>query len=154
MEVNIVALTRLTRALLPAMIQKRRGAVLNVSSSAGFLPIAKFAVYAASKAYVTSFTEALRMETRGTGVSVCALCPGPVHTEFSEVAQRPGAKETSGPEFVYVRAAEVARAGLDAIERDKPLRIPGLVMRIGMALVRLTPMPILRATSRFSPHSR
>jgi uncharacterized protein len=78
--VNIVALTALTRQLLPQMIAKRHGGILNVSSSAGFLPIPDFAVYAATKAYVTSFSEALRAELRGTGVSVCALCPGPVHT--------------------------------------------------------------------------
>ena len=76
--VNIVALTTLTRHLLPRMIAKGRGGILNVSSSAGFLPIPGFAVYAATKAYVTSFSEALRAELRGTGVSVCALCPGPV----------------------------------------------------------------------------
>ena len=88
MQVNIVALTRLTRALLPAMIAQKRGAILNVSSSAGFLPIPNFAVYAATKAYVTSFSEALRSELRGTGFGVTALCPGPVRTEFMEMAQR------------------------------------------------------------------
>src|SRR5205814_9300861 len=78
--VNIVALTSLTRALLPGMIAQKRGAILNVSSSAGFLPIPTFVVYAATKAYVNSFTEALRAELRGTGVTVTALCPGPVRT--------------------------------------------------------------------------
>ena len=82
MQVNMVALTRLTRALLPAMIAQKRGAILNVSSSASFLPIPNFAVYAATKAYVTSFSEALRSELHGTGVGVTALCPGPVRTEF------------------------------------------------------------------------
>src|SRR5881409_3914777 len=90
--VNIVALTMLTRHLLPRMIARRCGGILNVSSSAGFLPIPDFAVYAATKAYVTSFSEALRAELRGIGVSVCSLCPGPVHTEFQEVAKRPGAQ--------------------------------------------------------------
>ena len=82
---------------------------LNVSSSAGFLPIPDFAVYAATKAYVTSFSEALRAELRGTGVSVCALCPGPVHTEFQEVAKRPGAQPDTGPEFVFVPVEQVVR---------------------------------------------
>ncbi len=68
MQVNMVALTRLTRALLPAMIAQKRGAILNVSSSASFLPIPNFAVYAATKAYVTSFSEALRSELHGTGI--------------------------------------------------------------------------------------
>jgi short-subunit dehydrogenase len=151
LQVNVIALTLLTRRFLPPMIAKKRGAILNVSSSAGFLPIAEFSVYAATKAYVNSFSEGLRAELRGTGVSVTALCPGPVHTEFTEVAQRPGqAPIKSGPEIVYVSAEEVARAGLDAVEHDRPLVIPGFVMKLGMFLVRLTPMSILRLASRFS----
>src|SRR5262249_4340427 len=80
--VNVTALTLVTRHFLPRMISRGHGGILNVSSSAGFLPIPGFAVYAATKAYVTSFSEALRAELLGTGVSVCALCPGPVVTEF------------------------------------------------------------------------
>ncbi len=149
MLVNIVALTSLTRHLLPQMIARKRGAILNVSSSAGFLPIPNFAVYAATKAYVTSFSEALRAELRGTGVSVCALCPGPVHTEFQEVANRPDAQREDGPEFVHVSVEQVVRDALTALEADRPLVIPGLPMKIGMFLVRITPMPILRLASRF-----
>jgi short-subunit dehydrogenase len=149
--VNIVALTALTRRLLPPMIEKKRGAILNVSSSAGFLPIAGFGVYAASKAYVTSFTEAIRAELHGTGVTVTALCPGPVETEFTAVARRPGErKPKSGPKISYVSVEECVRVGLSAIEHDKPLVIPGAVMKLGMALVRLTPMAILRWASRLS----
>lgn len=147
-RVNILALTSLTRRLVPAMIAKKRGGILNVSSSAGFLPIAGFAVYAASKAYVTSFSEGLRAELRGTGVSVCALCPGPVHTEFTDVAYRPGKSERSSVEFVHVTAETVARSGLAAIERDKPLVIPGFVMKLVMFFTRVTPMPILRLVMR------
>jgi short-subunit dehydrogenase len=149
--VNIVALTKLTRHLLPRMIAGQRGGILNVSSSAGFLPIRDFAVYAATKAYVTSFSEALRAELRGTGVSVCALCPGPVHTEFQEVAKRPGAQPDTGPEFVFVPVEQVVRDALTALEADRPLIVPGLPMRLGMLLVRITPMPILRLLSRLSP---
>src|SRR5437763_10955369 len=87
-QVNALALTTLTRALLPRMIAQKRGAILNVSSSAGFLPLPKIAVYAATKAYVTSFSEAIRAETRDYGISVTTLCPGPVHTEFAEIADR------------------------------------------------------------------
>ncbi|MGB9473840.1 MAG: SDR family oxidoreductase [Candidatus Udaeobacter sp.] len=152
--VNVVALTRLTRHLLPRMITQRRGGILNVSSSAGFLPIPDFAVYAATKAYVTSFSEALRAELRGTGVSVCALCPGPVHTEFQEVAKRQGAQPDTGPEFVFVSVEEVVHDALTALEADRPLVIPGFPMKLGMFLVRITPMPILRFISRFSPRRR
>jgi short-subunit dehydrogenase len=149
--VNIVALTTLTRHLLPQMVARRRGGILNVSSSAGFLPIPDFAVYAATKAYVTSFSEALRAELRGTGVSVCALCPGPVHTEFQEVAKRPGAQPDTGPAFVFVPVAEVVRDALTALEANRPLVIPGFPMKLGMFLVRITPLSILRLLSRFSP---
>ena len=150
MLVNMVALTSLTRHLVPQMIARKRGGILNVSSSAGFLPIPGFAVYAASKAYVTSFSEALRTELRGTGVSVCALCPGPVHTEFQEVAKRLGGQSESGPEFVHVSVEQVVHDALAALEADRPLVIPGLAMKLGMFLVRITPMPILRWASRFS----
>ena len=150
MLVNMVALTSLSRHLLPQMIARKRGGILNVSSSAGFLPIPGFAVYAASKAYVTSFSEALRTELRGTGVSVCALCPGPVHTEFQEVAKRPGGHPDSGPEFVYVSVEQVVHDALAALDADRPLAIPGFAMKLGMFLVRITPMSILRWASRFS----
>ena len=150
LAVNVVALTALTRALLPAMIQKKRGAILNVSSSAGFLPIKKLAVYAASKAYVTSFSEAIRAELQGSGVTVTALCPGPVHTEFGQVARRdPTKQEKSGPEFAHISVEETVRVGLQAIERGKALVVPGLIIKIAMLLARVTPMPLLRLASRF-----
>jgi short-subunit dehydrogenase len=149
--VNIVALTTLTRHLLPRMIARRRGGILNVSSSAGFLPIPNFAVYAATKAYVTSFSEALRMELRGTGVRVCALCPGPVHTEFQNVAKRAGAQPDTGPEFVFIPVEQVVHDALTALEANRPVMIPGFPMKLGMFLVRATPMPILRLLWRFSP---
>src|SRR5437762_6416610 len=147
--VNIVALTMLTRHLLPRMIARRCGGILNVSSSAGFLPIPDFAVYAATKAYVTSFSEALRAELRRTGVSVCSPCPGPVHTEFQEIAKRPSGQSESGPEFVHVSVEQVVRDALAALEADLPLVIPGFIMKLGMFLVRITPMSILRWASRF-----
>lgn len=148
--VNVTALTLLTRLLLPGMIARKRGAILNVSSTAGFLPIAGFAVYAATKAYVTSFSEAIRAELQHTGVTVSSLCPGPVYTEFTEVAARPGAKRDRTPKFVHVSAEEVAHDALAAIEHDRPLVIPGVIMKLGMSLVRIMPLWILRLTSRFS----
>ena len=151
MQVNMVALTRLTRALLPAMIEQKRGAILNVSSSASFLPIPNFAVYAATKAYVTSFSEALRSELRGTGVHVSALCPGPVRTEFTDVARRqPTGPAPTEPELAHVAVEQVVAEALQGIERNRPIVIPGLLMKFGMLLVRLTPMPLLRLASRFS----
>ncbi|PYL58028.1 MAG: hypothetical protein DMF30_04205 [Verrucomicrobia bacterium] len=150
--VNVLALTTLTRKLLPQMIARKRGAILNVSSSAGFLPIPGTAVYAATKAYVNSLSEALRAESRGCGVIVTALCPGPVHTEFQEVASRPGrkVKPGPGPDFLHVPVEQVVRDALAAVQADRPLVIPGLAMKLGKFLVRLTPMSILRRAWRFS----
>ena len=149
--VNVMALTSLTRRLLPHMVAKRRGGILNVSSSAGFLPIPGDAVYAATKAYVTSFSEALRAELRGTGVSVCAVCPGPVRTEFQEVAKRPGGQPEMGSKIFFVSVRQVARAGLAALEADRPVVIPGFAMKFAMFLSRLMPMPVVRLALRLSP---
>jgi short-subunit dehydrogenase len=151
LAVNVAALTLLTRLLLPGMIKQSRGAILNVSSSASFLPIAGFAVYAASKAYVTSFSEAIRAELRGTGVIVMSLCPGPVATEFQQVARRnDGTGIRTSPKLSHVGVEEVVCAALDGLVTDKPLVIPGFVMKVGMFLVRLMPLSVLRLAARFS----
>lgn len=143
-QVNMTALTLLTRKLVPSMIARKRGAILNVSSSAGFLPIPGFAVYAATKAYVNSFSEALRAELKGIGITVCALCPGPVHTEFIEVAERPGQPLEHGPEVAHVSVERVVSDALAAVEHDKPVVIPGFIMKLGMFLLRIIPLSILR----------
>lgn len=149
-QVNVLALTALTRALLPRMIAQKRGAILNVSSSAGFLPLPRIAVYAATKAYVTSFSEAIRAETRECGITVTALCPGPVHTEFAEVANRQEPRGKRRDSFVHVPVENVARAGLEAIERGRPLVIPGIAMKITMAITRPLPLSLLRGVSRIA----
>jgi uncharacterized protein len=147
--VNVLALTALTRALLPRMIAQKRGAILNVSSSAGFLPLPGIAAYAATKAYVTSFSEAIRAETRGCGITVTALCPGPVDTEFAEVANREPRGEKSRSGLMHVAVEKVAQSGLIAIEQDKALIIPGLAMRIVMAVTRALPLSAIRVALRF-----
>jgi hypothetical protein len=146
--VNVVALVSLTRHVLPQMIAKRRGGILNVSSSAGFLPVPGSTVYAATKAYVTSFSEALRAELHGTGVSVCGLCPGPVRTEFQQVARRPDGRPEIGPKFVLVSVEQVVRDAINGLEADKPIIIPGFAMKLAMLLARLMPMPLLRVLLR------
>src|SRR6476620_4870235 len=148
-QVNVLALTALTRALLPRIIAQKRGAILNVSSSAGFLPLPSVAVYAATKAYVTSFSEAIRAETRGCGITVTALCPGPVDTEFAEVANRTSRREKPRSGLMHVPVEKVARDGLSAIEQDKALIIPGVAMKIVMAITRGLPMSALRVALRF-----
>lgn len=150
-RVNILSLTALTRQLVPAMVQRRRGAILNVSSSASFLPIPRMGVYAASKAYVTSLSEALRSELAPSGITVTALCPGPVHTEFDTVAMRQHEPKRTAPEFAYVPLEEVVRAALEGVERNRPIVIPGTAMKIAMLFARAMPMPLLRLASRLSP---
>ncbi|HEX3421376.1 MAG TPA: SDR family NAD(P)-dependent oxidoreductase, partial [Candidatus Udaeobacter sp.] len=152
--VNVATLTLVTRHFLPQMIAQHRGAILNVSSSAGFLPIPGSAVYAATKAYVTSFSEALRAELRGTGVNVCALCPGPVVTEFQQVAKREGVQPDIGPKFLVVTVEQVVRDALAALEADRPLVIPGFAMKLLMLLARLMPLPVLRWVARMSPRGK
>jgi short-subunit dehydrogenase len=145
LEVNIQALTRLTHALLPGIIRCGRGAILNVSSIAAYLPMPGMAVYAASKAYVNSFTEALRAELRGTGVAVSALCPGPVDTEFGARAKRSGnADAMPAPDFLKLPVERIAREGLRAVERDHARAIPGLLLAVLMFLTALVPIFILR----------
>jgi len=152
--VNVTALTSLTRHLLPQMISRGHGGILNVSSSAGFLPIPGSSVYAASKAYVTSFSESLRAELRGTGVSVCAVCPGPVVTEFQQVAKREGAKPNIGPKVLVVSVQQVVRDAIVALESDRPLVVPGFAMKLLMLLARLMPMPAVRLAARIAPKTR
>jgi short-subunit dehydrogenase len=148
--VNVVALTRLTQALLPAMVERQRGAILNVSSSASFLPIPSFAVYAATKAYVTSFSEAVRAEVSSKGVNVTALCPGPVPTEFNAVASRPGGKrEFSSPSWLAVTPQEVALEALRGLQTNKPLVMPGLGLKFVVTALRLTPRWVLRILFSF-----
>lgn len=151
---NVATLTLITRHFLPSMLAKRHGAILNVSSSAGFLPIPLSAVYGATKAYVTSFSEALRAELYGTGVSVTALCPGPVVTEFQQVAKREGVQPDIGPQFLVVTVEQVVGDALAALEADRPIVIPGFAMKLLMLIARLMPMPVLRWIARKSPRKR
>ena len=145
LEVNIKALTRLTHAVLPDLVRAGRGAILNVSSIASLLPLPKMAVYAATKAYVTSFSEALRAELRSTGVTITALCPGPVDTEFSLTADRPDGRDPMpAPEIFKVPAEDVVAAGLAAVERDRARSIPGWFVCVVMTIASLVPIFLLR----------
>ena len=145
LAVNIVALTRLTRWAVPGMLQRRRGWICNVGSSAGILALPTFAVYAATKAYVNSFSEALRVELYGSGVHVMALCPGPVETEFGQVASRPtGQRKFQAPKIVAVPKEDVVRQTLAALARGQGRLIPGLPVRFAMLLAESTPRWMLR----------
>ncbi len=142
-RLNVLALTRLSRAVLPGMIERRRGWVLNVSSIAAFAAVPSLAVYAATKAYVTSFTEALHEELRGSGVSVTALHPGLTNTEFVTVS---GGSEWSSniPRFALMDADEVAEAGLHAAAAGQATVSPGWANKAIAGLTPLVPRSIAR----------
>ena len=151
LDVNISALTHLTHLLLPAMVEGGRAAILNVSSVASFFPLPKMAVYSATKAYVTSFSEALAMELRPRGISVTALCPGPVPTEFFEVAER---GESVGkphydslPAFV-VTPAQAVHAGLMAVAGESARVIPGPLLAAAVLVALVLPFAITREAIR------
>jgi len=145
LAVNISALTRLTRWALPGMLAKKAGWICNVGSTAGMIPLPTFAVYAATKAYVNSFSEALRIELHGSGVRVLALCPGPVETEFGQVASRENSKRKfAPPAFLCVNKTDVVRETLTALARGRGRIIPGLMVRLPMLLAESTPRWILR----------
>jgi short-subunit dehydrogenase len=111
---NVIALVRLTRAALPGMIARNRGAIINVSSMAAFVPGPYDATYGATKAFVNSFTEALYEELRGTRVHVQALCPGFTHTEFQ---QRAGLDVSALPAYIWMTPEAVVEASLAALRR-------------------------------------
>ena len=145
LDVNIGALTQLTLALLPTLKAQAGAAILNVSSVAGFIPMPKLAVYAATKAYVSSFSEAIRAELRGTGVRVTTLCPGPVSTEFGQVAERATSPDSvSPPDGLRVAAEKVVADALRAVEEDRPRIIPGWRVALTVAAMSAVPMFLLR----------
>jgi uncharacterized protein len=140
-RVNVEALVDLTTQWLPGMVERGAGAVINVASVAGFMPIPAQAVYAATKAFVRSFSEAVSAEVRGTGVTVTVLCPGPVATEFVEAG---GFKNQSpGPSFVFSSAHAVARAGIEGAEKGRRVVVPGIGNRVQATLGQHSPHAIM-----------
>lgn len=140
LQVNLVALTDLSRLFLPTMLERRDGAILNVASTAAFQPGPGLAVYFATKAYVLSLTEALHEELKGSGVRVSALCPGPTNTEFGTVAG------TKGKRFepLFADAASVVAAGLKGLDRNKAVVIPGLANKATAQSSRFIPRAAMR----------
>ena len=148
-DVNITALTRLTFELLPMLRSAGRATIINVSSVVALLPLPLEGVYAATKAYVSSFTEALRAELRGSGITVTAVCPGPVNTEFFDLAERKDSPhELVAPEILKVPASQVAREALAAAAKDRPRVIPGRFLAFVMNIASAMPMFILRAATK------
>lgn len=136
-EVNVAAVTHLTRLFVEGMLERGDGAILNVASTAAFQPGPLMAVYYAGKAYVLSFSEALAEELAGTGVTVTALCPGPVRTEFQERAGMEGVRLFR--DALTMDAARVARIGVRGMERGRRIVVPGILNRLGAWATRLAP---------------
>lgn len=139
LRLDVEALLRLTHAVLPGMVARGRGAVINVSSGLAFMAAPEYATYSASKAFVNSFSEAIAEELRDTGVRVQALCPGLIRTEFQQAA---GVDASRFPSFAWMEPDDVARESLAAIERGSGVYVPGLGNRIAMGLTSLAPRSV------------
>ena len=143
-RVDVEAVVELCSRVLPAMVARGRGAVLNVASVGSFQPLPGQAGYGAAKAFVLSYTQGIQGEVRGTGVTVTALCPGPVRTGFGEAAGLdPAASEAALPSFMWVEADEVARAGVAGLDRGRSVIIPGSANAVAAQAGRLVPRSVL-----------
>ncbi len=155
-RVLVEAVVALTSAFLPGMVRRKRGAILNVSSTAAMQPLPYAAGYSAAKAYVLTFSEAIHQEVAGDGVTVTALCPGPVETEFWQGAdwQVAGGRsfEKAFPKPALVSVKGVAKAGVEGLEAGRRVVVPGLPMRAAMLASRYIPhavkLPLLENVMR------
>lgn len=141
LDVLVVAVLRLTHAALPGMVARGHGAVLNVSSTAGFAP---WGTYSASKAWVTTFSEGLSTQLSGTGVRVLAVCPGFVHTQFHQRA----ALDVQAKEWLWLDADHVVGVAMDDLRRDRVVSIAGAQYRAMVAAMRVLPRRVLRGAER------
>lgn len=137
--INVIALMELTHAALPGMVQRGAGAVLNIASIAGFQPTPNMAVYSATKAFVQTFSEAVHEELHGTGVSCTGLCPGPVPTEWADIAHA----HEYDIGIAQVSAHDVAEEAIRGMLAGKRSVVPGLVPRVVSLAGRFTPRGIL-----------
>jgi short-subunit dehydrogenase len=154
LRVNCEAVIDLCSRYAPPMVDRGRGAILNVASTAAFQPIPGQSTYAATKALVLSFTEALHQELAGSSVAVTVLCPGPVRTEFAAVAGMRDIDATT-PDFVWTPASRVAEDAIRGLEAGDRVVIPGAIHGLGALLGRLVPRGMwLRVADRFYPVGR
>ncbi len=145
LHVNVLAVAELTRAVLPRLVE-HGGGIINIASLAADLFIPDFAIYAASKAFVASFSEAVRLELRKTGVPVLAVCPGPVHTGFGDVARRSGCTNgySSFKKWVYTSIPTVVNGALDALHHNKARYYPSTRIRLIAWFLRNMPLGLMR----------
>jgi short-subunit dehydrogenase len=153
LQVNIVALTELTRLVVPHMLARRRGKVMLVASTAAFQPGPRMAVYYASKAYVLSLGQAIAYELRLTSVTVTTLCPGPTVTEFAQTAHADNTALFNGP-MPVMSAAEVARLGYTAMKAGRPVIVTGFVNKLVAISTRFAPVTLLVAIAAYMSRSR
>ena len=141
---DVEAVVHLCSLVVPGMVDRHCGAVLNVASTASFQPLPGQAGYGGSKAFVLSYTQAMSVELRRTGVTATALCPGPVETEFAEAAGI-DVKEAGAalPDIMWVSAAEVAAAGIDGLDAGRPVVIPGVANRAVAGVAKVIPRRLL-----------
>jgi short-subunit dehydrogenase len=144
-SLNVTALARLARAAVGGMLERGHGGILNVSSMAGFGASPGSSVYAATKAFVTSFSEGLQAELAGTGVHVTALCPGLTRTEFHEANN---VDVGYLPKLAWLDAGDVARAGLDAVSEGRPVVVPSIQYKLAAGATRVLPRGALRRITR------
>jgi short-subunit dehydrogenase len=144
-EVNISAVTALTRLALPGMLERRQGRIMNVASTAGFQPGPLMSVYYATKAYVILFSEAIANELKGSGVTVTCFCPGPTATQFADRANMEKSRLFS---LGAMRSIDVARIGYRAMMKGKTMVIPGFMNRTLAFSVRLSPRKLVTSISR------
>jgi uncharacterized protein len=145
LRLNVHAVMRLTRAVLPGMVDRGHGAVINVSSVAGFGPVMPGSTYAATKAWVTNFSESIDMSVRGRGVRVMVLCPGYTHTEFHA---RAGINMSKTPSWLWLEADDVAREALRDLARGRPVSVPGWKYKAAVFALRHAPRSLVRAVAR------
>ncbi len=147
-DLNIKALTHLTKLFLPEMLERGGGKIMNVASVAGFMPGPLMSVYYATKAYVVSFTLALHQELHKKGIAVSALCPGPTKTEFTQRAQLEHLKFFKGNSFFIHDAKSVAIIGFNGLMNGKPVIIPGLLNKLTVQMLRFLPGTLVRGLTR------
>jgi short-subunit dehydrogenase len=147
LQLNIVVLTSLTRRLLPAMIERGHGRILNVASTSAFLPVPSMALYAASKAFALSLSESLLEELKETGVTVTALCPGVTKTDMYDRAVEQHAMLRNVPEFLLSDAEGVAREGYEACMAGRAVAVPGLPDKVLSSAAQLYPRWLVRSVA-------
>lgn len=143
-QLNVTSVVELTKRMLPSMLDRGSGRILNVASTAAFVPGPWMSVYYATKAFVLSFSQALDYELKPHGVTVTALCPGPTESEFKV---RAGSQRSRLFEAFVMDAPRVARVGFDAMMKGKPVAVPGLRNKLIPVAARLTPRPVIAALS-------